>query len=465
MDRHAFGIALSIVGYLIPLVLVPHVLLSRRDRGTTVAWIALIVLVPYVGALLYWILGHRRIARIERRARVSRDATRRRFVHAAVHDLDDPDVKALARVARRTGAGPPLGGNGVRIFDDNATCFEAQLAAIETARRSVDLEVYIFRPDCLGGRFLAALTRAARRSVAVRLLVDGVGAFSLDRRDVRALERSGGQFLRFLPVLRPRLRPAINFRLHRKLLVVDDRTCFLGSLNVGDELVARSPRWRELHARIDGPAALAARETFDADWLFAGGSFPPDREAEPVPPAGDEVVQIFASGPTEKTSATSRVLFAAIAGAREEVLVATPYFVPGRELLAALEAAALRGARVRIALPGRNDLGLVQAAARYFVPWLRESGVQVSTLPGEMLHAKAAVIDRKVAVVGSANLDRRSLDLSFELNAMFFGGASVERTRASVLAILSESVPYGVSPRTLPGRLIDACARVLAPVL
>jgi cardiolipin synthase len=151
--------------------------------------------------------------------------------------------------------------------------------------------------------------------------------------------------------------------------------------------------------------------------------------------------------------------------AREEVLIATPYFVPGREIIAVLEAAALRGARVRIAIPGVNDIGIVQAAARYFVPLLRETGIEVLSLPRQMLHAKVAVFDGKVAVVGSANLDRRSFDLSFELNAVLYGGASVKRVRASVLNILAASVPYGIRERSLPGKLVDAFARVLAPVL
>src|SRR5688572_22862219 len=160
-DHHWLGIILSVVGYLIPVALVPHVLLSRRDRGTTVAWIFFIVLVPYLGALCYWMFGHRKIVRMERRARDALAATRRRFVHAAVHDLVDPDLAGLAGVAGGSGARPPLGGNAVRIFDDNRTCFEDQLEAIDRAERTIEHEVYIFRPDEIGRRFLAALARAA----------------------------------------------------------------------------------------------------------------------------------------------------------------------------------------------------------------------------------------------------------------------------------------------------------------
>jgi cardiolipin synthase len=461
--QHWIGIALTIVGYVIPILLVPHILLTRRDRGSTVAWVLFIVLVPYVGAICYWLLGHQRIARIERRAEGARKAVRHGVADHAVFSFGDPDLDGLARVALRCGGAPPLGGNAVRIFDDNQVAFEAMLRAIDSAESTVELEVYIFRPDTLGRRFLAALTRAARRGVAVRLLVDGVGSFGLTVASIRAFERAGGAFATFLPVLRPRWRPRINFRLHRKLLVVDDRTSFLGSLNVGDELVGREPPWREVHARIDGPAALAARETFEADWFFVGGV--PRETSRPAVVLGDQVVQLFASGPTEHVSATERVLFTAIAQARSEVLLATPYFVPSRPILAALESASLRGATVRIAIPGDNDRGIVQAAARHFVPWLRETGVTVLSLQGQMLHAKVAVVDGKVAIVGSANLDRRSFELSFELNALLLGGSAVERVRASVLEIHAASELHGPTPRALPGRLVDACARVLAPVL
>jgi cardiolipin synthase len=459
-------VILTVAGYLIPVVLVPHVLLSRRDHGTTLAWILLIVLVPYAGAVAYWLLGHRKIESLERRARGAAAATRTEVDGATVRSWADPDLEAISQVARRCGATPALGGHRVRLFEDNVAAFDSMLAEIGQAKKSVELEVYIFRHDRLGRRFLAALTRAARRDVEVRLLVDGVGAWSLRPRHTAALVRAGGRVLKFLPVLRPRLRPRINFRLHRKLLVVDDRVCFLGSLNVGDELLGSSPRWREIHARIEGPSAPVARETFEADWLFAGGAPRTGSHAgEGREFPGDEVVQFFASGPTERTSATARVLFAAIAQAREEVLAATPYFVPGRQLVAALEAAALRGARVRIVLPGRSDVGLTLAAARFTVPTLREAGVEVFSIPEEMLHAKVTVVDRKLAIVGSANLDRRSLDLSFELNALFLGGRTVERARAAVLGLVAEGKPFPPEPRPLAGRLLDACARILAPVL
>lgn len=471
-------IAATAIGYLIPVALVPHVLLSRRDQGTTLAWVLLIVLVPYVGALTYWILGHRRIERLERRARGAAELTRSSLRRAVVTRFEDPEIDGLSRAARRCGAPPALAGNRVRLFDDNLAAFESMLGAIDGARRSVELEVYIFRPDAIGRRFLAALARAARRGCSVRLLVDGVGSWSLGWRDTRALERAGGRALKFLPVFRPRWRPRINFRLHRKLLTVDDRACFLGSLNVGDELLGDDPPWREIHARIEGPAAAVARDTFEADWLFAGGeaerhgppaasSGPANARLEPGEAAGErlDVVQLFASGPTEKASATQRILFAAISQAREEVLAATPYFVPGRQLLAAFEAAALRGARVRIAIPGSVDIGLVQAATRFSVPWLREVGVEVLTLPRQMLHAKVTVVDGKVAIVGSANLDRRSFDLSFEQNALLLGGPAVAAARASVLRLLAAAEPFEVSRRGLVGRLVDACARILSPVL
>ncbi|MEZ0228259.1 MAG: cardiolipin synthase [Planctomycetota bacterium] len=479
------SILFTAAGYLIGLALVPKILVQRREHGATIAWLLAIIFLPYVGALLYWSIGGRRIRfRQRRRTRAiqlvapglaASTQCVRRFEStepgATVH-LPEPAL-ALARIMDRLEK-PSCSGNAVEVLLDAEATFSRIHSAIESAESHVHVEYYIWRNDETGRALRDVLVKVAKAGVEVRVLVDDVGSRQADKKFFRPLLDAGGKVGRFLPVNLLARRLVINHRNHRKIVVVDGRVAFTGGLNVGDEYFGRDPvagRWRDTHLRIEGPGALRLQEVFVEDWahatdkdLTAAKYFP-----DPVP-SGDQRVHILTSGPDERHRSIATVYFTGITLAREKVWLTTPYFVPDPPLVAALETAALRGVDVRLLVPGKLDEPIILHAARSFYPELLAAGVHVYEYDDTaMLHAKTATIDGCWSTIGTANLDLRSFYLNFEVNAVVYGSSvarELERAfeRDIATARRVELAEFGRS-RPWKQRAIEGAARLLSPLL
>jgi cardiolipin synthase len=475
-------IALPAGGYLLAFLLIPRIVMSQREAGATLAWILFIAFVPYLGAALYFLVGRTRIWRRRRRRARYRTAFRRSLdgrggaaARCGALSLPPelrPPASDIARVAACVEGSPLLPGNRVDVLVDAGPAYESMEGAIRGARDHVHLMSYIFRDDDAGRRFLVALADKAREGVQVRLLVDGVGSHRLSSAALEPLRDAGGRCAEFMPVLplRPHWRP--NLRNHRKILVVDGRVGFTGGLNIGDEYRGRKRRyapWRDTHVRIEGPAVLRLQEIFAEDWLFATDEdLVDERYYVDAGPYAQELVQIVASGPDQDYGTIHSIFFTAISQARRRIRITTPYFVPDPAVLLALKSAAWRGVDVRVLLPGKSDLKLVQTAGRSFYRELLEAGVLLFEHRPGVLHAKTMVVDGAWSTVGSANMDIRSFRLNFEANVLVFGEAfaaqmetifqaDTERAKAVTL----ESVRR--KPRAR--RFAEAVCRVLSPVL
>jgi cardiolipin synthase len=291
-------------------------------------------------------------------------------------------------------------GNSIELFADGRSGLEAMLRAIEAARRRVHLETYILHGDTTGRRFLDAMTERARAGVEVRLLYDGIGSRGLDVSLLEPLRSAGGDAVVFNPLSRLYPRWAPRRRDHRKILVVDGEVAFTGGLNVGDEY--------RLGAgfRADGP---------DRPWIGHDGP--------PIATPEGEAVAVIADGPTYHSRRVRDLLVAALDRSRRRARLATPYFVPGRKLAAALAEAASRGVEVHLLLAGFTDHPLVRWAARGRLPGLLASGVRAFEFERSMMHAKVAVFDSSWALLGTSNLDRQSLEHSYEVNLLVEGRA------------------------------------------
>ncbi|HEY6105284.1 MAG TPA: cardiolipin synthase, partial [Anaeromyxobacteraceae bacterium] len=340
----------------------------------------------------------------------------------------------------------------------------------------VHCEYYIFEPDRAGTRIRDALAERARAGVKVRLLVDAVGSSRLGRRFLEPLRRAGGQVARFnRPLLGRALRGLANFRTHRKIVVVDGCVGFTGGINVTDDH-SRAARgeaaWRDTHLRLEGAAVHGLQATFLENWAFAtkgrgalaGEAF---QACFPGADRGGHWVQVVASGPDKEAYAIEALYFAAIAGSRERLWITTPYFVPSEALAAALASAALRGVDVRLLLPVRTDSFVVDAAGRTYHDALADAGVKIHLYGPPMVHAKTMVVDRDLAIVGTANLDNRSLRLNFEVVAALYSEPA-----AAELARLFEADLERARPRTqkerqdsFGRRLVASAARLLSPLL
>ncbi|MFW6093916.1 MAG: phospholipase D-like domain-containing protein [Pseudomonadota bacterium] len=446
-----------------------HALLNKRRPRAAFGWIAVCLTFPFAGALLYFLFG---VNRIRRRARKLRgDAFHQAVPEARIAGVP-PEHAELAALGQRLSGQPLMAGVAIEPLHNGEQAFPAMLEAIDAARHRVLLGSYIFDTDDTGRAFADALGRAVARGVDVRVLLDGVGELYSFPRARRMLARRGVEVLRFLP---PRLFPPsvmLNLRNHRKLLLVDGDLAFAGGMNISDRHLAANGDARhrvvDVHFRLRGPVVAGLEDVFERDWAFAGGTETPP--APPMPPAlaGEAAARVIADGPDEPLDRLLLLLVGAVGMARKRVLIMTPYFIPPRELLGALQAAALRGVAVTIVLPAHNNLFYVHRAARHGLWELLQRGVRVYYQPGPFVHSKLFLVDDQYAQIGSANLDSRSLRLNFELIVEVYERAFVARLYEHADAACEgahEVTLAEVDGRPLHTRLLDGLAWLFSPYL
>jgi cardiolipin synthase len=464
-------VSACVVAYLVTMVVV--IILEKRSPISTIAWILTLVLLPYVGLVLYFFIGPHRVRR--KRMRHGRSSAEVRASLAAdvkkhPEDVTAPHRAQLATLAVRASGSLMSTAKSITVLGGGKECFDAIEEAIRAAKQHVHVLYYIFEGDKTGTRIRDALVERAKAGVKVRLLTDGVGT-ALSRRFLRPLRDAGVEYARFNPIVLGGLLPRIQLRNHRKIVIVDGRVGFLGGINVGDEYdasVTQRGAYRDTHVRIEGATVHELQLTFLEDWHFATGDMPRDKGMFP-PPAADEpqAAIIVPSGPDQEWEAIEHVYFTAITQADERIQLTTPYFVPDEPVRVALCAAALRGVRLEIIVPHRSDSVIVTAAARSYFDELLRAGAHVYEYP-KMVHAKTMVVDGKIGIVGSANLDNRSFRLNFEVSLLFYDTAALaelsrlfdtDKRKCSHITLKSRSrLP-------LPTRFAEASARLLSPLL
>ncbi len=450
-----------------------YILLERRPPLATVAWIVSMATLPVLGMFVYYFLGPRRLDRKRRRRIVARTAKRNRARGtapdraSAVPGLGETGAR-LAAIAAGTEQSPPLSCSTLRIFETGSETFNAIIAAIGAAQHHVHLEYYIFNDGIVARRIREAMIARARAGVEVRLLLDGLGTSRLGA-FLQPMRDAGIEIARFGPRMRPGF---VNFRSHRKIVVCDGRVGFAGGMNVDDchdETVTGASSWRDTHLRIDGDAVAPLALAFLEDWQYAtsivldGDDYLPSLTGD-----GTQQVQLCASGPDAHPQSIHALFFTAISTARQRVWITTAYFVPDESLQSALIGAALRGVDVRVLLPARSDVPLVDAAARSYFPELLNAGVRIFAYGPPALHAKTMLVDSDAAIVGSANLDNRSLRLNFEVAAICYGETPVQRLAAifeTDLRNAREITPAALQRDPLSQRLFQGAARLLSPML
>ncbi len=465
-------------GFMLGLVLVPSVINQRKSAVSTIAWVLALLAIPYLGVLIYLTIGDSRFKRRLRRRRRAKDALGPRLAEFEGAGACGPEElaglpelsRSLCQLTQAAGSFAMTRHNRVRILDGGQEKFPALMKAIEEARAHIHLEYYIFEADETGAHIRDLLTERARQGVQVRVLWDAVGSYSVATGFFDGLEAVGGKAASFLPLRLTRRRFEVNFRNHRKIAVIDGRVGFCGGMNIGDEYRGwNCTPWRDVHLEVEGPSVRHLQETFAEDWFFATGEelineayFPAVRRP------GDELVQILISGPDQDRSSIHEVLFAAIAQARERVLVMTPYFVPDESLLMALSTTARRGVDVRLLLPSHSDQTLALFAGRSFYEGLLEAGVRIFEHSGGILHGKVMSVDRHFAIVGTANMDERSFFLNFEVNALLYSTAQASRIEALVREDMDRGQEITLAAfkrRPYRVRLAENACRLLSPLL
>ncbi len=475
---------------------------QRRPATTTLAWLMAFMMLPFIGGVAYLIMGPRRLQRRNVRRTVARAIAARvgRGEVAVLPDklADRAWLVSLARVACSSNDGPPRPAQSLQLFAGGDETYDAIDRAIRAARRQVHLEYYIFEPDAVGQRIRDALIERACVGIKVRVLIDALGSGKAKPAFWAPLVQAGGEVRLFNPPRFLRFQPGqLNFRTHRKIVVVDGVHAFTGGINVSagnSALSSGGHAWRDTHLEVRGAPALDLQMIFLEDWLFAGEETAPASTLEssgeasdaalqalqieagdwfPAPPAPAEGhagpwVQIIDSGPDERVFDIHRYFFTAITSARRRLWITTPYFVPDEPILTALSTAAARGVDVRIIVPQQGDSKLVTAAASTFADEMAAQGVPVFEYCGRMIHAKTMVVDDELAVVGTANMDNRSFRLNFEVIAAVYDRDFTDQLAALFLQDQQQCQQVDMHRGNTISRvqhMMASLARLFAPVL
>ncbi|WP_337175525.1 cardiolipin synthase [Paludisphaera sp.] len=457
----------TILGFVLGVVFVAYILRQKRSPASTLAWLMVVVLTPYVGVPLYILFGGRKVNRM---------AAGKAPVYSAVAPRTAPALDSNAeRLLRSYGVPEASGGNVVDVLETGEEAFGRMLEVISNARETVHVTTFILAGDEAGGAILGALTRKAAEGVRVRLLLDDVGSWRLRRRELAPLVAAGGKAAFFMPMLHLPFRGRANLRNHRKLVIADGREAVAGGMNLTSDYIGPLPdpdRWRDLAVSVAGPAAADLDALFRSDWKFVTGeSVPaprPSRALVPAPtPAGNAEggrVQVVASGPDVDGDPLYESILSLIFFARRRVWIVTPYFVPDEMLLRSLVLATRRGIDVRLVIPRRSNHPITDYAREAYIRELHEAGAEVLLYRPSMLHAKVILFDDRLVAVGSANMDNRSMFLNYEVALYLF-----DEARAADVARWIELLSAGCTvyePR--PGGLREIAenvVRLFAPLL
>lgn len=454
-----------------------HAILTVRTAQGAIAWALSLFFMPYLTLLPYLVFGRSRFdAYIKARRQADHEMHQamaalnwRPWVEEAQAARNSPayqQLRALARLVRM----PCLANNRVQLLIDGEAAFAAIFAALADAKQVILLQFFIIRDDALGRRLQALLLERAAAGVEVYLLYDGIGSHALPRpygerlRDggvkVCAFHTQGGLLNRF----------QLNFRNHRKLVVVDGARGFVGGLNVGDEYLGHKPPlapWRDTHVEVRGPVVACLQESFAEDWFWASRQLPKLLLPEHYVPGG-VLCQLIDSGPADPRETCSLLFVECVNSARERVWITSPYFIPDEALFSALRLAVLRGVDVRILLPARPDHRVVYAASSLYAFEALRAGVRVFRYQPGFLHQKVMLIDYGIAAIGSANLDNRSFRLNFEVTLLTFDRGFAGEVEQMLLDDFNQSVELLPADRDNLRRLQQLAmrvARLISPIL
>ncbi|MEM7135537.1 MAG: cardiolipin synthase [Myxococcota bacterium] len=401
-----------------------HAVMSTRTSQGAIAWAVSLMTFPYLAVPAYWVLGRTKFQGYVS-ARRDADVRNRHLEREAIERVqafrvEAPERYEAAHAAEALAGMPALGANQVELLIDGEATFTSILEGIDSARKYVLFQFFIVKDDELGRRVKAHLIRKAMEGVPVYFLYDEVGSHALSAAYTRELREAGVHVTEFNTRKGRGNRFQINFRNHRKVVVVDGCFAWIGGHNVGDEYLGKGQfgHWRDTHVRIEGPAVLKAQVSFCEDWAWATDAIPPlSWDPMPADDGGQDVVLIIPTGPADDLETASLMFVHAIHSARERIWIASPYFVPDQAVMVALQLAGLRGVDVRILIPDNPDHLLVFLAAFSYFDQAGQTGVKFYRYLDGFLHQKAMLIDSGVATVGTANFDNRSFRLNFEITA------------------------------------------------
>lgn len=434
MDWNIFWRIFSFVFLITAIPVAVMVILEKRSPFKTIAWILVLILIPIFGLVFYLFFGqeYRKQKLFSRRGvkslrKIRRLSTKqlREIEHT---DLQlSPDVlekKNLIRLLLNNSDSLLTTGNQLHILNNGDETFNAIFKAIKSAKHHIHLEYYIFENDKIGNQLKKLLIDKSREGVEVRIIVDDVGSWDLKERFFEELRENGIEIYPFMEVRFPRLTSRVNFRNHRKILIVDGKIGFTGGVNIADRYIHGKPKigpWRDTHLQISGDAVATMQVVFAADWYFViNENLTGEKYFRPLTEENGTAVQISASGPDSDWENIEQAYLSAILSARKYVYLTSPYLMPPQTLVSALKTAALSGVDVRIIIPEKSDAITPKWCSFSYVEQFLEAGIKIYLYQKGFIHSKTLMIDDVFSTIGTTNLDFRSLETNFEINAFIY---------------------------------------------
>lgn len=460
-----------------------HIIYNTPSNAKALAYVLVTIFVPVIGIAVYFAFGTNHRKKKLYSKKIVRDKTALADLRERITletektwDTKEPAIqkhKKLARYLLNDGMSPLTGGNEVKLLINGENKFPEVLEALKNARHHIHIEYYIFEDGNIADQIKDVLVQKAKEGVAVRFIYDDFGSRSIRKEFVKELKDAGIQAFPFYKIIFILFANRVNYRNHRKIIVVDGCVGFTGGINISDRYVNKPGQlyWRDTHVKITGPGVYYLQYLFISDWNFCSGKhLKLERDFFCTKPTarGKAVVQIAASGPDSDAPTLMLSMVQAIALAENELLITTPYFIPGENIIHVLNVAAKSGVRVKLLVPDQSDSALVNAAARSYYGELLAAGIEIYLYKKGFVHAKTLVSDGQLVVIGTANMDHRSYELNFEVNSMIYDTAIAEQLRDVFYNDIKDAKK--ISPATWKRRpfykqLPEKVVRLMAPLL
>jgi cardiolipin synthase len=461
-----------------------RIILDSSTPSKTLAYILLVILVPIAGVIFYLSVGlnyrkrklYKKKIDIDRQSFPELDSELELF-RSGTEERKESELGHFASLAKFLGSKHIFSGrNATQLLINGENKFPAVLDALKSARHHIHLEYYIYENDEVGNQIAQVLIEKARAGVEVRFIYDDFGSRNIRKSVVRELINVGAEAFPFYKINIIKLANRLNYRNHRKIIVIDGKVGFVGGINVSDKYINSENSelyWRDTHLKITGPGVFNLQYTFLTDWNFCAGQnigfspgyFPLEILKQDY---GDHFVQVVSSGPDSDYPNILYSLIQLVSLAKKEVLITTPYFIPERSFLDGLKIASLSGVRVKLLVPKISDSRIVKLTSQSQYQDLLEAGVEIYLYKKGFVHAKTMVCDGQVSVVGTANLDVRSFDLNFDTNAIVYGKELARELKLAFQADLHESdriEHLKWSQRKLPIRLLEKVLYLFSPLM
>jgi len=458
------------------------VFFESDDPSTTVAWLLVIIFLPVLGFFLYIIFG-RNIGKTFRKVREATKGSKKEkraeiqkqlveYLPPIRNKNSEYITKYLMNLLLNNSNAAFSINNNVEALANGSNTYFRMLKDIKEAKDSIHFEFFIIKNDVIGNKFKKALMEKAKEGVEVRVIFDSVGCWKLGKKYINDLKNSGVQIYPFAPVLFPLLSRDLNYRNHRKIIVIDGKIGFVGGLNIGDEYLGKNDFlgfWRDTHLRLVGESVNSLQEIFLKDWEMVSQEYihHPKYFHKFKEIVGDSLIQILSSGPDSEWQCIMKAYFTMIAKAKERVWINTPYLVPEKSLRIGLITAALSGVDVRIIIPNKPDHFFVYWASRDNIEELLRAGVKIYTYEKGFIHSKIILVDSIVGTVGTANLDYRSLEINYEVNAFIYDESIVKVLEKHFLRDLNHSKEIILKEhlnRGIKEKFLEAAGRLVSPL-